>query len=41
VALICFADYICHISGMGNSGRVELPILDEKYGKFFKLTAFH
>jgi putative nucleotidyltransferase with HDIG domain len=36
VALICFADYICHISGMGNSGRVELPILDEKIWEIFQ-----
>lgn len=36
VGLISLADYICHISGMGNSGRIIAPELDEKMWEIFQ-----
>jgi putative nucleotidyltransferase with HDIG domain len=35
VGLVCFADYICHISGMGHSGRSEPPELIDKLWELF------
>jgi HD-like signal output (HDOD) protein len=35
VGLVCFADYICHISGMGHSGRLEPPELTDKLWELY------
>lgn len=40
LACISIADYLCHISKVGQSGRVQPPVLDPRIGEIFNQAGF-